>query len=147
MNPHASEIVAEKIVQRIPRKKRKTIGDPVGLVDVIVEIRFGPLSQVADGLSSLFIGPGPNAEGNSVKGVRGVLLENKCMVDTVRLASPSADLNIVGEACLGIWLAPNDSFGIPNGSKHTFIAACRARAISLSCSSLGLLPRISGSQN
>lgn len=30
---------------------------------------------------------------------------------------------------------------------HTLIAACRDRAISLSCSSLGLLPRISGSQN
>jgi hypothetical protein len=29
----------------------------------------------------------------------------------------------------------------------TLIAACKALAISLSCSSLGLLPRISGNQN
>lgn len=29
----------------------------------------------------------------------------------------------------------------------TLMAACRARAISLSCSRRGLLPRISGSQN
>lgn len=32
-------------------------------------------------------------------------------------------------------------------TQRTLIAACKERAISLSCSSLGLLPRISGSQN
>ena len=32
-------------------------------------------------------------------------------------------------------------------NRHTRIAECRALAISLSCSSRGLLPRISGSQN
>lgn len=38
-----------------------------------------------------------------------------------------------------------DDNGIMGGL--TLMAACKARAISLSCSSLGLLPRISGSQN
>lgn len=31
--------------------------------------------------------------------------------------------------------------------QHTLMAECKERAISLSCSSLGLLPRISGNQN
>ena len=32
-------------------------------------------------------------------------------------------------------------------AEHTLMAACRERAPSLSCSILGLLPKISGSQN
>lgn len=81
------------------------------------------------------------------------MLEDERMVDAVRLAASGADLDIVRETGLmeGTSLAH-----IHDVDRHelayadirlTLIAACRARAISLSCSRRGLLPRISGSQN
>lgn len=70
------------------------------------------------------------------------------MVGTVRLALARANFDIVRETSL----SRNQSVLILSRPFQIFyaltrIAECRARAISLSCSKRGLLPRISGSQN
>lgn len=100
VNPHPSKVVTEKVVQRVTGQERETVGDPVGLVRVVVEVRLGPLAQVTDGLRPLLVGAGPDSEGDAVECVRRVLLENKGVVDAVRLAASSADLDIVREASL-----------------------------------------------
>jgi len=66
------------------------------------------------------------------------------MVYTVWLTTANADFNIMGKARLTA-SAINSLLGNERW-EPTLIAACNDLAISLSWSSLGLLPRISGSQ-
>jgi hypothetical protein len=78
------------------------------------------------------------------------LLENEGMVDAVGLAAAGANFDIMGEAGLEevmVSILARECKRICLVQIFTFMAACKALAISLSCSSLGLLPRISGSQN
>lgn len=100
MNPHASEVVAEQIVEGISREERQAVWDPVRLIRVIVEVGFGALPEVADCFGSLLVGSGPHAQANTVQRLGRVLLENKGMVNAVRLAASGADLYIVGETSL-----------------------------------------------
>lgn len=65
------------------------------------------------------------------------------MMDAVRLTSAGANFDIMGETCL----TRSALFKKTELSALTLIAAYKALAISLSCSNLGLLPRISGNQN
>lgn len=65
------------------------------------------------------------------------------MVNAVGLAATSANLNIMREASLSMSV---NHPAMAQFREHTRMAACRDLAMSLSCSSLGLLPRISGSQ-
>lgn len=65
-------------------------------------------------------------------------------MDAVRLTSSGADFDIVRETRLRLSVL---FMAQSRGDLLTLIAAYKALAISLSCSSLGLLPRISGSQN
>lgn len=100
VNPHAAEVVTQKIVERIPGKERQAVWDPVGLIGVVVVVRLSPLPQIPDRLRPLLVGPRPDAQANSVKRVGRILLKNESVVDAVRLAPASADLNIVGETGL-----------------------------------------------
>jgi hypothetical protein len=100
VNPHATKIIAQKIVQGIAGKEAQAVGDPVGLVRVVIKVGLGLLAQFTNGLGALLVGTGPDAQRNTVQSVRRILLEDKGVVGTVRLALASANLDIVGEACL-----------------------------------------------
>lgn len=100
VDPHATEVVAQQVVQRIPREERQAVRNPVGLLGVVIVVGLGSLSQVADRLSSLLVGSGPHLQADAVKGVRGVLLQDKGVVYAVRLAAAGTNLDIVGKACL-----------------------------------------------
>jgi hypothetical protein len=100
VNPHPSEIIAQQIVQGITGKEAQAIGDPVGLVRVVIKVGLGLLAQFTDGLGTLLVGTGPDAQRNTVQSVRRILLEDKGVVGAVRLALASANLDIVGEASL-----------------------------------------------
>jgi hypothetical protein len=100
VDPHPPKVITQEIVKRISGKEGQAVWNPVRLVWRIVEIRLGPSSQVADSLCALLVCIGPNSERNTIKGVGRVLLEDKGMVHAVRLASSSANFNIVREAGL-----------------------------------------------
>jgi hypothetical protein len=100
MNPHASQIVAQKVVERVSRKEGQAVGNPIGLIRIVIEVGLGSLAQVANGLGSLLVGSRPNTKADTVQSVGRVLLKHKGMVDAMRLAPASANLNIVGEASL-----------------------------------------------
>jgi len=102
MDPHATEVVSQKVVQGIPGEETQAIGDPVGLIGVVVKVGFGLLAKLTDGLGTLLIGTGPNAQRDTVQSVRRVLLQDKGVVSTVRLALAGANFNVVGEAGLYI---------------------------------------------
>jgi hypothetical protein len=101
VDPHATEVVAEKVVQRVSRKETQAVGDPVCLAGILVVVRLCALPQLTDRLGTLLVCARPDAEGDTVQSVRGILLEDECMVDAVRLHSASADFDIVRETCLG----------------------------------------------
>lgn len=70
------------------------------------------------------------------------------MMYTLRLSPAGTNFDVVREAILSTLAKvrgkdPDEAYQ----KSLTLIAAYKARAISLSCSNLGLLPRISGSQN
>ena len=72
--------------------------------------------------------------------MRGILLEDERVMCAMRLAASNAYLNIMRKAGL-----ENVSHGgTEEVSVHTLIAAYNDRALSLSFSIRGLLPRISG---
>jgi hypothetical protein len=100
VNPHPSEVIAQQVVQGIAGEEAQAVGDPVGLVRVIIKVGLGLLAQFTDGLSALLVGTGPDAQRDTVKSVRRILLENKGVVGAVRLALASANLDIMGEASL-----------------------------------------------
>jgi hypothetical protein len=108
VNPHASQIISKEVVERVTGKERQAVRDPVGLIGVVVVVALGSLTEVANCLGPLLVSARPNAQGNTVESVGRILLKNKSMVNTVRLASASANLNIMGEAglyCFRHWSA------------------------------------------
>lgn len=100
MNPHATEIVAQEVVEWVAGKETQAVWDPVSLFRVIVEIGFRFLAQFADRFCTLVVRAGPYSQGDTIEGVRGILLQNEGMMDAVRLVLAGADLYIVREACL-----------------------------------------------
>lgn len=70
VDPHAAEVVAQKVVQRIPRKKAQAVRNPVSLARSVVVIRLGPLAELTDGIGTLFISTRPDAKCNAVESVR-----------------------------------------------------------------------------
>lgn len=100
VDPHASKVIAKEVVEGVSRKERQAVGDPVGLVGVVVKVRLRTSSEITNRLSSLLVGARPDAKADTVKGVRRVLLEDEGMVNAVRLATTSANLDIVREASL-----------------------------------------------
>jgi hypothetical protein len=100
VNPHAAKVVAQQVVQRVPGEEGEAVGDPVLLFRVVVEIGLCPLPELTNGLGSFLVGARPDTQADTVERVRRVLLEYESVVDTVRLAATSADLNIVGKASL-----------------------------------------------
>jgi len=100
VNPHTPEVVTQQVIQGIPGEETQTVGNPVGLVGIVVEIRLRLLSQFPDGLGSLFVSARPDSQSDTVESVGGILLEYKGMVNAVRLALAGANLDIVREACL-----------------------------------------------
>lgn len=69
MNPHAPEIVAQQVVKGISREEAETVGDPVGLIGVVVEILLRLLAELSDGLCTLVVRAGPDTKRNAVEGV------------------------------------------------------------------------------
>ena len=55
VNPHASKVIAQKVVKRISGKEGQAVWDPICLICRVVEIGFGPSSQVSDRLRALLI--------------------------------------------------------------------------------------------
>lgn len=100
VNPHASKVIPEQVVERVARQETQAVWNPVRLLGTVVEIRLGAFSQVADGLGSFLVGAGPDAESNSIEGMRRVLLENKRVMDAVGLTLAGANLDVVRETCL-----------------------------------------------
>lgn len=70
VNPHSAQVVAQKIVERIPGKEGQAVRDPVCFIGHFVEIGFGPLAQVPYRLSPFFISTRPYPQANTVQGVR-----------------------------------------------------------------------------
>lgn len=100
VNPHTTQVVAQQVVERVPGQETQAVGDPVSLVGVVVKVGFGLLAQLTDGLGTLLISTGPDAQRDTVKSVRRVLLQDKGMMTTVRLALSCADFDIVRETGL-----------------------------------------------
>ena len=100
VDPHATKIVAEEVVEWVARQETQTVGDPVSLAWGIEVIRFCAPAEITDSLCTLVVGTRPDTKGNAVQSVRLVLLKNKRVVHAVRLAATSADLNIMWETCL-----------------------------------------------
>jgi len=100
VDPHTTQVVTKKVVQRVTRQEAQAIRDPVGLARSVEVVRLGAFAKVTNGLRALVVSAGPNAKGDTIQRVRGVLLEDKSVVDTVRLAGSSADLDVVREARL-----------------------------------------------
>jgi len=145
VNPHTAEIIAEQVVQRITRQEAQAVWNPVSLVRRIVIVLFSLLAKLADSVGSLLIGARPDTESNTVESVCRILLEDESVVNAVWLASAGADLDVVRET--GLAMVSKGFSRLRLAYRFTRIAACSERAISWSCSNLGLLPRISGSQN
>jgi hypothetical protein len=102
VDPHATKVVAQQVVKGVPGKEAQAIGDPVGLIRVVVKVGLGLLAKLTNGLGTLLVGTRPDAQRDTVQSVRRVLLEDKSVVGTVRLALAGADFNVVGEASLYI---------------------------------------------
>jgi hypothetical protein len=100
VNPHSPEVITQQVVQRVAGEEAQAVRDPVSLVRVVIKVGLGLLAQFADGLGTLLVGTGPNAQRDTVQSVRRILLENEGVVGAVRLALAGANLDIVGEACL-----------------------------------------------
>jgi hypothetical protein len=100
VNPHSSEVVAQKVVERIPGEETQAVRYPVCLIGDISVIRLGLPAELTNGLSSLLISSRPDAQSNAIESMLRVLLKNEGVMNTVRLAAPSADLDIMGEAGL-----------------------------------------------
>ena len=100
MNPHAPQVIAQQVEQRVPRQKTERVRDPVRLVRRVIIIGFVPFAQFSDRLGPLIVCPRPHPKGNSIERMRGVLLQDKCVVNAVWLRASGTNLDIVGKACL-----------------------------------------------
>lgn len=101
MNPHAPEVVTEKVVERVAREERQAVRDPVLLLRVIVEVGLRPPPQLTDRLGPLLIGARPDTQADTIERVRRILLEDEGVVDTMRLGAAGANLDVMREAGLG----------------------------------------------
>lgn len=120
VNPHASQIISQEVVERITRQERQAVGDPVRLIRVVVVVALGPLAKVADGLGSLLIGSRPHSQADSVECVRRILLKNEGVMNAVRLASACANLDIVREAGLLNKESMVSEYGFQAGARVTY---------------------------
>lgn len=100
VDPHTAKIVAKQVVKRVARKEAQTVWNPVSVVGRVVVILFGLLTEVPNSISSLLVSARPDAESNAVESVCRILLQDKGVVDTVWLAGPGADLDVVRETGL-----------------------------------------------
>jgi len=100
VNPHAPEIVAKKVVERISREKAQAIRYPIGFVGDIVVIRLCLSSKFADSLCTPLVCTGPNTERDAVQGMLRILLKNEGMVQALWLASTGDKLDIMWKASL-----------------------------------------------
>jgi hypothetical protein len=98
VNPHAAEVVAKEVVEGVAGQEGQAVRDPVRLVGIVVKVGLCPLAQITDGLGALVVGAGPDSQADAVECMGRVLLEDEGVVDAVRLAAASADLDIVREA-------------------------------------------------
>jgi hydroxymethylglutaryl-CoA reductase len=100
VDPHSTEIISQKIVEGVAGQEAQAVRDPVRLIGVVVIVGLGLLAQFANSVGSLFISTGPYFEGDAVESVRGILLENKRVMDAMRLRFAGADFDIVRETGL-----------------------------------------------
>jgi len=100
VDPHATEVVAEKVVEGVSRKETQAVGDPVCLAGVVVVVGLCALPQLADRLGTLLICARPDTEGDTVQSVGGILLEDEGVMYAVRLHGACADFDVVRETCL-----------------------------------------------
>jgi hypothetical protein len=100
VDPHATKVVAQEVVERIPREEAEAVWNPVGLITRVIEIWLGASSQVANCLGTLLIGARPDAKCNTVESMARILLEDVGMMNAMRLTPASADFNIMGETSL-----------------------------------------------
>jgi hypothetical protein len=105
VDPHATEVVSEEVVERIAGEKAQAVRNPVRLIGRFVVVWLRPLPEVADGLRTLLVCTRPDTQSNSIESVARILLEDERMVDTVRLGPASADFDIVWKTCLTLELA------------------------------------------
>jgi hypothetical protein len=61
VNPHSSEVVAKKIVERIPREEAQAVRDPVCLVGSVSIVGLGLSAELTNGLSTLLVSSRPDA--------------------------------------------------------------------------------------
>src|SRR5436305_12148154 len=73
VNPHAPEIVAKKVVERISREKAQAIRYPISFVGDIVVVRLRLSSKFADSLCTPLICTGPNTERDAVQRMLRIL--------------------------------------------------------------------------
>lgn len=69
VDPHAAEVVAKQVVQRVPGEEAEAVRDPVGLIWVVEEVGLNASPQVADCLGSLLVSARPDTQGNAVERV------------------------------------------------------------------------------
>lgn len=140
VNPHASQVVAKKVVERISREKAEAIRNPISFVRDIMVIRLRLSSKLANGFGTPLVCSRPHAECNTVERVLRILLQDKRVVQALRLASTSDEFDVVGETSLegcqytvfgGLRKSEKGGKEIER-RVHTLIAACRDLAISLS---------------
>lgn len=55
VDPHTAQVVAKKVVERVSRKERQAVRDPVRLIGVVVIIGFGLLPQISNRFGSLLV--------------------------------------------------------------------------------------------
>ncbi|KAH6610285.1 hypothetical protein Trco_000305 [Trichoderma cornu-damae] len=99
VNPHAAQVIAQEVVQGVAGQERQAVGNPVGLLRVVVVVGLGPLPQVTDRLGPLLVGPRPNAQADAVEGMGRVLLEDEGMSprNVIVLLQPGAAAQDLGE--------------------------------------------------
>lgn len=102
VDPHASEIVTQQVVERVTGEEAQTVRDPVGLVRLLIVVGLGTLAKVANSLSALLISTRPDTESNTIESMAGILLKNERVVNAMWLTATSADFDVVGKASLEI---------------------------------------------
>lgn len=100
VHPHTSKVVAQKVVERIPREKAQAVRNPISLVRDIMVIRLRLSSKLPNGFGTPLVCSGPHAECNTVERVLRILLQDKRMVQALRLAATSDEFDVVGETGL-----------------------------------------------
>jgi hypothetical protein len=100
VDPHAAQVVAEQVVERVARQEAEAVGDPVAVIGRVVQVRVGLAAQIADGVGALVVGARPDAQGDAVQGVGRVLLQDEGVVDAMGLRFAGAYFDVMREAGL-----------------------------------------------